>query len=82
MVRRVCFVLVLFAAGLVSVQGKEAEARNEDVPKGPAIAAPSQNSSKPSQFPTGSVNGRDKGNSPSGIAKPAGNSGKGAAPSK
>ena len=82
MVRWVCFVLVLVAAGLVSVQGKEAEARNEDVPKGPAVAAPPQSSNKPSQSPTGSVNGGNKGSSPSGSTKPAVGSGKGDAPGK
>lgn len=82
MVRRVCLVLVLVAAGFVSAQGKEAEVRNEDVPKGPTIAAPSQNSIKPSQSPTGSVNGGDKGSSPSGSAKPGDGSSKGAAPGK
>jgi hypothetical protein len=82
MVRQLLVVVVLLCA-LTEANGKEVEARNEDVPKGPAIAAPAQSNSKPSQSPTGSVNGGGK-SAPSGGdgKRPAGGSGKGGAPGK
>jgi hypothetical protein len=82
MVRQLVLIVVLLSVGLSGANGKEAKARNEDVPKGPATAAPAQGNTKPTgpQAPTGTVNGGDRNSTPSGDTSSG--SGKSAAPVK
>jgi hypothetical protein len=75
MIRRTLMAVVLLSIGLSGANGRPAEARNEDVPKGP-VAAPSQGKPADTKAPTGSVNTRDKKSAPSGDA------GKGTPPKK
>jgi hypothetical protein len=83
MIRQLLVALALLSAGLTGANGNPAQARNEDVPKGP-IAAPSPGNAKPtnSQSSTGSVNGGDKKSAPSGGVSSPGGGGKPAAPGK
>ena len=64
MTRQLLIALALLSVGLTGAHGKPAQARNEDVPKGP-VAAPPQ-TAKPTnpQAPTGSVNTGDKKSAP------------------
>ena len=83
MVQKLVLVAFLLIGNLAVSHGKPAEARNEDVPKGPAIP---QTDTKPQggqQPPIGSVGspkGGDTKSAPSGGA--AGGGGKGSAPAK
>jgi hypothetical protein len=83
MIRKLLVVLALLSAGLTGASGTPAQARNEDVPKGPA-AAPPRGSIKPSnsQSPTGSVNNGDKKGAPSGGGSSSGGGSKSVPPAK
>jgi hypothetical protein len=83
MIRELLVALALLSAGLTGSNGNPAQARNEDVPKGP-VAAPSQGNTKPtnSQSPTGSANSGDKKSAPSGGGSSPKDGGKSAAPGK
>jgi hypothetical protein len=66
MLRQCMFVGILLLGSLTGVNGKEAEAANEDVPKGPGFnalqgktTAPQSGDQKPGAS-TGSVDGGDK----------------------
>ena len=73
--KQVIVVLVLLSVGVLGANSKEAEARNEDVPKGPTAAPPQKPAS--SQSPSGGTGGGDKKGAPGGevtggTSKPAG----------
>jgi hypothetical protein len=86
MVRVLCVMSILLWVA-VAANATEAEARNEDVPKGPSAPPPSQVGGKPQnsqdqQRPsTGSVSGGNTKPAPSGGGG-AGAGGKGVAPGK
>jgi hypothetical protein len=83
MVRKLLVVAFLLIGNLAAANGKPAEARNEDVPKGPAIPQTDTKPQSGQQTPTGSVGspkGGDTKSAPSGGAP--GGGGKGSAPAK
>jgi hypothetical protein len=77
MIRQLLVVLALLSIGLSGANGKPAQARNEDVPKGPVTAPPApsrSNTQTGSQSPTGTIgSGKSapSGGSQSGASKPA-----------
>jgi hypothetical protein len=75
MIRKLVAV-ALFSISLTAANGKPAQARNEDVPKGP-VAAPSQGNTKPtdSKAPTDSLKTGDKKSAPSGSSSNPGGGG-------
>jgi hypothetical protein len=82
MIRQVLVVVALLSVGVPGASGAPAQARNEDVPKGPGSVVPVPGSSdkkgSPSESPTGSA-GSGK-SAPSGDSK--GGKDKPAAPGK
>jgi len=79
MTRQLLIALALLSIGLTGADGKPAQARNEDVPKGPIAAPPQAPKPTNSQTPTGSVNTGDKKTAPSSQGS---GGGKTAAPAK
>jgi|tagenome__1003787_1003787.scaffolds.fasta_scaffold18626490_2 hypothetical protein len=83
MVQRLFIVALLLVGNLAAATGKSAEARNEDVPKGPAAPQTDTKPQSGQQSPTGSVSspkGAETKSAPSGAAP--GGAGKGSAPAK
>jgi|KBSSwiS6_1023812.scaffolds.fasta_scaffold350603_1 hypothetical protein len=83
MVRKLLVVAFLLIGNLAAANGKPAEARNEDVPKGPAVPQTDPKPQSGQQTPTGSVRspkGGDTKSTPSGSVP--GGGGKGSAPAK
>jgi hypothetical protein len=84
---RALLIVLLLWAGVSNAIGKEAEAANEDVPKGPGFSAPQGKTNAPqggAQKPapsTGSVNGGGK-SAPSGGGGGGAGGSKGGAPHK
>jgi hypothetical protein len=84
MVQKLLVIALLLAGNPAAANAKPAEARNEDVPKGPAVPQTNTNPQGGKQSPTGSVGSPNKGidakSTPSGGA--TGGGGKGSAPAK
>jgi hypothetical protein len=75
MLRKAVIVLALLSLSLPSVHAKKAEARNEDVPKGPsiqppAVAAPTHTGSTPVRTGQPKQGGDSRGSGPSGNTSP------------